>query len=607
MIKKNINKNKFTIIKMILLISILISSVFMLSSCNSQNILINTKLNFNPNFEGSRVITCTFPFFNMSDEDSISQLDKIISQGCPKEMSYNKSIDNGKLNYTFKLDFTSINDYSKKINSITNEKKHIVFSNPNSIFTKGMFLKENFDSKDLLMWIKTTAKKLNYDNIENFNFDCSNNSVVVDDIEHNSNKLIEYRNLKGVPVDYIKIDTISKGNDNFTRTVLFKIPKKTMKELGIDVISYMNARSDKAVCKTWTEYNSGSIYEVTFNASSTKQLSEYTNKILNSSNNGSIIYSKDYDITNLLNDESVFQEILDLSNYVGFENRPVNVKYSYVVEENSKLNEAYVTINGNKKNIRCNNKLNADCEAYTDTLLVNIKDGGNYNLISTDITLEYNGDDKFTRDMSFTFNDENLKATEHIKKLLSNMGSDILIETEQNDYNSICHLIATGSPDEITNKFSYLFGDENSFGYESENAGIQVKKSTIMTDKINLSQIYSGENTKPKITYNIITNGKDQINNLLTLKDNKKTNIKINNKERISFSLTSPDISVIYNGNAPNFIGIILYIFLMLLVIVAVLGIIFLVKKGYFRNHKKCKKNISDLTEEEICDILSDI
>lgn len=610
MIKRNINKNKFTIVKMTFLSSILILSVFILSSCNSRDISINTKLSFNSNFEGSRIMTCTFPFLNIADEDKVSQLDKVISQGCPKEMSYNKSIDDGKLSYTFKLDFTSINDYSVKINSITNEKQNIVFSNPNSIFAKGLFLKENFDSKDLLVWMKTTAKKLNYDNVLNFNFNCNSNSVIIDNIEYSSNRLIEYRSLKGVTVDGIEFNTISKDDNSFTRTILFKIPKETMKELGGDVISYMNARSDKAVYKAWTDYVSGSVYEVTFNASSIKQLSEYTNKILNSSSNYSIIYSKDYDITNLLNDESVFQEVLDLSNYVGFENRPINVKYNYVVEEGSKLNEAYVVTSGNKKSISCNNKSNIAYETNADTLLVNIKNGGNYKLINTDINLEYNGDNKFTRDISFTFNDESSKAAEHIKNVLSNIGSDILIEVEQNEDKLICHLKATGSPEEITSKFSYIFGNENSFGYESEDAGIQVKKSTVMTDKIYLSPIYSGENKKSRITYNIITNGKDQINNLLTLKDNKKTNIKINNKEKISFSLSSPDISVIYNGEAPNFIGIILYIFLILLVIVVILGIIFLVKNNYFKNRRRCKKNkqnISDLTEEEVFDILSDI
>lgn len=600
-------------VKGFILVAIIAFFMIILSSCNSQTISISTSLDIDSNFEGKRVMTCTFPFTVNSNAEQIEYVDKVISQGCPKELSYSKSIDDRRLSYVFVLEFSSVDEYSDKLKTITSGKSNIVFSNPDSIFTKGIFVKENFDSVSLLSWIEDTAKFLDYANLSKSKLSCTDTYISWNGIDYKTTSFIGFRQLKGFPIDNISIDTVNNGNKMFTRKISFKIPRSTMKELGGDIITYMNARSDKAVSKTWTDYPSGSIYEVTFNAASVKQLENFTNKILNSNNSGSIKYSDNYEISNLLNDEMMFEEVLDLSSYVGPQSRPVDLQYSYTISEDSKFNEVYTKAGSQKKSANYTKENTTVFREHSDAMFFNITDGGDYKLLYTEITLNCNGDANFTRDMAFVFNNQSSRAAEHIREVLNNIDANIDMTCEQLDNSFVCHLTSTGSAEEITNSFSSVFGQDNSFNYNVDDASAQLHQSTTMIDKMHLSDIYNEENRGSKIYYNILTNGFEQVNSIMTKSDDRNSNIKArtNDKGIIKFELNDSDITVTYNGEKPNFWGVVLYLVLIIIAVAAVICIIILINKGYFKrppkDNKPPKKEKVKPTESEIHDILSDI
>ena len=118
----------------------------------------------NKDFSGHRLMTCTVSsadlarYFSGSKKD----LDKVIRDACPKALVYKQTTEKDDTVYTFRMDFSSLKDYRKKVESLLNFAPEISYSYADSPFAKGLRYSENFSTKDLMSWLYTALYEKGY-------------------------------------------------------------------------------------------------------------------------------------------------------------------------------------------------------------------------------------------------------------------------------------------------------------------------------------------------------------------------------------------------------------------------------------------------------------
>ena len=125
---------------------------------------LNSRMELNKDFSGHRLMTCTVSsadlarYFSGSKKD----LDKVIRDACPKALVYKQTTEKDDTVYTFRMDFSSLKDYRKKVESLLNFAPEISYSYADSPFAKGLRYSENFSTKDLMSWLYTALYEKGY-------------------------------------------------------------------------------------------------------------------------------------------------------------------------------------------------------------------------------------------------------------------------------------------------------------------------------------------------------------------------------------------------------------------------------------------------------------
>ena len=139
-----------TFIKLVIMAAFL---MIILTGCVSK---IDTTVVLNDDFSGKRVITCTVSRQKIRTDVNgcESALDSFIKINCPSQLTYEKIEDRYNITYNFVLSFNNREEYIDKVEKILGKKPMIVFASPNSPFSKGLILQEDFSSRDLLNWFE---------------------------------------------------------------------------------------------------------------------------------------------------------------------------------------------------------------------------------------------------------------------------------------------------------------------------------------------------------------------------------------------------------------------------------------------------------------------
>ena len=167
-------------------------------------------MTINSDLSGIRIITCSISKQKIKSEINGNEaaLDSLIELNCPSELSHEKLDDEYNVIYKFVLSFGSKDEYIKKIENLLGFKPNIVFESPNSPFTSGLIIKENFSSKDLLWWLEKIGKEKNL--ISSKNEFLTENSAIV----NYNGKTIETANFINVrDIEYLRIDKVSIATD----------------------------------------------------------------------------------------------------------------------------------------------------------------------------------------------------------------------------------------------------------------------------------------------------------------------------------------------------------------------------------------------------------
>lgn len=557
--------------------------LFLLYGC-SANVNISTVMQIDSGFSGSRTMTCAFSQNDFkTDSAQAAEVDRIITKYCPPELSYTKKFNGNDTNYTFTLQFTSLDDYTKKVASILGRQPSVVYSTPDTILTTGYRFSEDFSSADLLGFLVKSIEKEGKQDQISLSLSCAQTTLSYSGKNISTGARIESDSIKSYSVDSIKINTVKHTDATFDRTITIKLPKNTTDALGTDLISYMNARTDtSADTQGWQDVSGGREYSVTYKNKTAQQLQKLTNLLLNSSAGGKITYGADAGGSTPFRRQSAFDETLDVSAYSSGGNSPVQIEYAYSVDDNSILKQGEKYNEGKYETAGSMNSGAFSVSEKSAALTLKMCDYTDYMLQNAAILLTCKGDGKFRRTMNFVFKSNEEQAVQYCKDYLTSKMPSAQIDVQQAGSTITCSLVTEGTAAQISDALQALFGQDNRLSYANTSRSLSTQNTTQFLDQIKLSGAFSGPNAAVPISYGIDTQNKEKLDSLTYTNKGTKVNadMQADKDGRISLMLPAPDSNIEFTATSPNALGIFIYTAIGLCVIALGILIFILMKRS---------------------------
>lgn len=264
---------------------------------------ISTNLDIGSDFSGKRTMTCVV---SKSDADSyfegsIEGIDTVISTECPDVLTYEKLEEDTSVTYTFYLEFSSYEDYKTKIESLLGRTSEMEFRQPDSVFSSGAALSEDFDSRDLLYWFKAAVEENNLVSDSSKLWELSTTVVVYDGEEMSTGGTIQFDRVESNPISKIEIETF-KGEETIGRTVSFVMPAQTRDAKKDQVDAYMEQLVPQGASGNWQSVDEGYRYEIVMVSASAE---EFVSSMRS-------IFGDTYTYEESVNEEDPFYSVMDL-------------------------------------------------------------------------------------------------------------------------------------------------------------------------------------------------------------------------------------------------------------------------------------------------------
>ncbi len=574
--------------------AIVIISLFMiiiLCSCSKkemENVQIVTNLNIAEDFSGSRTIIVSYPESVFApDSETAESLEAAVRKNCPSSMTYSRKTYDDRTEYTYVLAFSSISDYRSKLSEFLGNEPSVVFSNSNSVLTKGWRIKEDFESGQLIGWIKKCAKNESVD-FPDYKTEERTTTVTFKNQTESCGKIISVNKRSGSPMEKISITTVNKTTATeslFDRTISFMMTQKTFDALGDKVKQYFNSVTDESAQTEWNLENEHYIYTVIYEDINLKQLEGYTNRLF-SSVYGDITYVDKTVGSTALAYQNSYTETMDFSAYVGPGNEDVLVEYTYSLSGNSKLDECRI-YNDLKwtaaTDLMETNNPGKIAAVYSSaaSLTLRINDGKQYVPESVDISVTPLENNNIRKAISFIYDisKNGYEATDYTASYFEQEG--LSAEKTVEDGNSVCTVSVSGSAEEINVKLTDIFGDANIITADSEVPFMTLRTKKITEDKVDLSSILVGDNIDTPINYFVIPSEGEMAEELtLQYADSEDVVVCEPDKDNVyTFRLSSTQAKLRSVVSAPNVADIIIFCIIGIIMILTATGFIL-----YFRS-----------------------
>ena len=574
--------------------AIVIISLFMiiiLCSCSKkemENVQIVTNLNIAEDFSGSRTIIVSYPESVFApDSETAESLEAAVRKNCPSSMTYSRKTYDDRTEYTYVLAFSSISDYRSKLSEFLGNEPSVVFSNSNSVLTKGWRIKEDFESGQLIGWIKKCAKNESVD-FPDYKTEERTTTVTFKNQTESCGKIISVNKRSGSPMEKISITTVNKTTATeslFDRTISFMMTQKTFDALGDKVKQYFNSVTDESAQTEWNLENEHYIYTVIYEDINLKQLEGYTNRLF-SSVYGDITYVDKTVGSTALAYQNSYTETMDFSAYVGPGNEDVLVEYTYSLSGNSKLDECRI-YNDLKwtaaTDLMETNNPGKIAAVYSSaaSLTLSINVGKQYVPESVDISVTPLENNNIRKAISFIYDisKNGYEATDYTASYFEQEG--LSAEKTVEDGNSVCTVSVSGSAEEINVKLTDIFGDANIITADSEVPFMTLRTKKITEDTVDLSSILVGDNIDTPINYFVIPSEGEMAEELtLQYADSEDVVICEPDKDNVyTFRLSSTQAKLRSVVSAPNVADIIIFCIIGIIMILTATGFIL-----YFRS-----------------------
>lgn len=231
-------------VKTILLTMLLVIAMLSLTACGA-GATVNTTLTINKDFSGTRTMQMVFSnsTFSQYFQGTVDDLNATLNESIPSEMTYDYSEADGNYYYQFYIQFSSIEDYSSKVNAILGEERNVVITCPDSVWVNGVYVEEDFTSPDLLRWLSdalVSKGQLSESYVSNL-FGTGDTKVVFEGNEITSGTQIYVDQIEYQRINSVNVYTDIEELNTFNRTVEFVVPKESMNNKGEEIEGYMSS------------------------------------------------------------------------------------------------------------------------------------------------------------------------------------------------------------------------------------------------------------------------------------------------------------------------------------------------------------------------------
>ena len=573
----------------LLIVTLLLASILMLSGCSKDSAVVESMLVIDSDYKGHREITVKYPLStNVEELSKKLQKDNPFINSKKSKFEYQGVGDDG---YTFVMDivFYSHEDYIDQVKSLVGRDVTSCMAQPDTIFTKGTRMVEDFSVADLIKWLTDAAKA--DENTETFEYDYAVNTVSINSKVFNTGATIDISQREGKPINSITIETTNLKDGTYDRTITFSIPNKTYTDLVSSIEEYFktNTSPDAQYCDFSSRGTSWE-YKVIYKGITIEQLELYTAMLLDEDNT-SVFYGDKNNTSTPLSEGLVFEENLSTMSFMDHDANSIEIDYRYALPTKTTYGDGSVYASGTWKNQGSWSEGVYSVVADNDTLRVRIPDGIEYMINGIRFDLEVLGKDDFVRTTEFLYSKEQGKdGINYAKSFFESKGA--VVETSEDKENLVCKVICKGGSKKITDELVKYFGSGNFVAYEVEDSFLSLSENTKLTDYINISHILNSVNANRPMSYTAHSLCAENINELSY--EGAKIITDDTDSDGFTVDVVGGEGIVVYNGNIPNATSIVTLIVVCILILVVAVGVVFVV----LRKRSNNKNNDNDLEIE---------
>lgn len=382
---------------------------------------MNTDLKLDGGFKGERVITCD----ELEDQNSIfakfkvSEAADVISKKCPPQMSFECKYTNDKKTkavFIFHLKFDSIDDYKTKVKALIGRDPSVQFTykDPKTeLFASGFSVTEDFESKDLLAWVKPALKEgLNISRDVSSMTDTvkiTMNGVTYDNDNFGSAK-VKLNTIAKYLLDSIEIRTVhdvDKDGSDYEREVSVNIPKKTVEALGkSNIQEFMESSVGDGANGKWKSNDDGSSrYRVSFKGSA-DVINECTSKLFGSGS--SFQYVSDGTLNTAFSETGILNETVKFTKFPCNSDGTCNATFTYVNMDGSRFDPKKSTVAAGsspkkEEGVHDDGKTLVLMYQKAAEAKITVYSSSVYNVAKVNVTTNIESDDKLTQEIRIAY------------------------------------------------------------------------------------------------------------------------------------------------------------------------------------------------------------
>ena len=282
----------------ILLFFLLVATMVIITGCGGN---LKTKINMENNLSGVREMVLTV---NREENDKyingdFNSIINLVKSSTPKELEFNAVQDDKNYTLTFKLKFSSLEDYNTKVNALLGADygngEKILFSEPTSPFAKGLSYKEEFSSKELLSWFPKLLVESGYIASENESYifnSSADNQLTYKGQTYNSQYDMSINTIEFLPIERIDLLTKFNVDGTLSRKIITRIPVATMDVAGDEIKKFFAERTSAKAKGEWQTSGAIHIYTVETEDASPEKIDELTSEFFGK--NGTKFELKNY-------------------------------------------------------------------------------------------------------------------------------------------------------------------------------------------------------------------------------------------------------------------------------------------------------------------------
>ena len=446
---------------------------------------MDTELALDASFSGARTIVCTI---GRSDAEKtvgggVDALDAFIRLNCPEELDWTKAEDRSNLTYTFTLSFRSEEEYVQKVEALLGRRPQVLFAAPDTPFSSGYRISEDFSSADLMDWFQTLAVQKGLIAEGTTFWQDGSTAVRFGGEVTGTGVEIDVNRLEAASPERVILATTLKKDQSFERTVTFLFSPAALEGREAEFQAYFEDRVPEGGNLNWSETAAGRSVVLQFSAEDAQALREKTAQALDSAQ-GQILLQKESGSP--FSSHLVFEEGLRFSAFLSNDGK-VPVDYSFRSELPSDLSSAELYQDGAWISAGEVSGKEFHYSGEVGLLELRLTTQSYYQVENISIRMQQLSSGRFQREMLFTF--EQTADQEGPALLKQYFEEKAAPFTQITASQTSCMLTVTGSAEELGVALEKLFGPGNSVRIEND-YGFQLMQSVSYTDSIQLSAFF---------------------------------------------------------------------------------------------------------------------